>query len=142
MAQKQQAPTPSETEALRRRIDHWRRTRKKLSPMPEELWRQAVSLAGRYGLGPVARGLRVDYGTLKIRYDQSSSAGSETGSETGSPAGGDFVEIALPPLPEIPEGPVTVELSAPDGAKLTVHLTGSAAPTVMGLADAFWRRGA
>lgn len=138
MAQKQQAPTPPEIEALRRRIDHWRRTRKKITPMPEELWSEAVSLARRYGLGSVARGLRVDYGTLRIRYDQSSSEDSEP----HSPSSSDFVEIDWPPVQSSTDAPVTVELSAPDGAKLTVRLSGQVSSTVMDLADAFWRRGA
>jgi hypothetical protein len=141
MAQKQKAPTPPDIKALRHRIDHWRHTRKKITPMPEELWTEAVSLARRYGLGPVARGLRVDYGTLKIRYDLSSGAADQD-SEPRSPGSSGFVEIDWPPVQRSTDAPVTVELSAPDGAKLTVLLSGPAASTVMDLAEAFWRRGA
>lgn len=139
MPRKQPAPPPPEIEALQRRVVHWRRTRRQFSPMPEELWREAVSLAARYGLGPVARGLGVDYGTLKRRFNQSSPG--STSERQSSPAE-EFVEIALPALSKSPEAMVTVELSAPDGSKLTVHLSGSAGPTVLDLAAAFWRRGA
>ena len=138
MPRKQPAPTPPEIEALQRRVVHWRSTRKQFSPMPEELWREAISLAARYGLGRVARGLGVDYGTLKSRYNQA----SRTEAEPSSSGEAEFVELALPRLPKSAEAPVTVELAAPDGSKLTVHLSGSAGPTVLDLVDAFWRRGA
>jgi hypothetical protein len=35
--------------------------------MPEELWREAVALAGVHGMTPTVRALRVDYGGLKKR---------------------------------------------------------------------------
>ena len=138
MAPKQLTPALSDLAARRRRIDHWRSTREQFSPMPEELWREAVSLAARYGLGRVARSLGVDYGTLKSRYNQA----SRTEAEPSSSGAAEFVELALPRLPKSAEAPVTVELAAPDGSKLTVHLSGSAGPTVLDLVDAFWRRGA
>jgi len=80
----------------------------------------------------------VDYGTLKSRYNQA----SRTEAEPSSSGAAEFVELALPRLPKSAEAPVTVELAAPDGSKLTVHLSGSAGPTVLDLVDAFWRRGA
>lgn len=136
MAQKQQTPTHQDIVALRNRIDQWRQNRTKNSPMPEELWRQAVALARQQGLGPVSRGLRVDYGKLKIRYDQ--LADHDSGPIPTFSDG--FVEIDRAHLASPNDTTVTLELSAPDGAKLVVRLNGREPVDLLGLAQAFWRR--
>ena len=52
---------------LRRRIERWRGTRVKRSPMPPELWTAATELARELGVYRVARELGVGYGSLKER---------------------------------------------------------------------------
>ena len=52
---------------LRRRIERWRWTRAKRSPMPPELWQAATELARELGAARVARALGVGYGALKDR---------------------------------------------------------------------------
>ena len=47
---------------LRRRIERWRWTRAKRSPMPPELWMAATDLARELGAYRVARELGVGYG--------------------------------------------------------------------------------
>jgi len=45
MAAKRGAALPAEVKGVRKRIEHRRRTRRKRSAMPEELWNAAASLA-------------------------------------------------------------------------------------------------
>ena len=45
MGSRRQPPLPPEIIEAERRVERWRRTREKRSPMPEELWGQAVELA-------------------------------------------------------------------------------------------------
>ena len=52
---------------LRWRIERWRGTRVKRSPMPAELWRTATELARELGTSRVARELGLGYESLKDR---------------------------------------------------------------------------
>ena len=63
---------------LRRRIERWRGTRVKRSPMPPELWRAATELARELGVYRVAREVGVGYESLKDRLAApASGAGAE-----------------------------------------------------------------
>ena len=53
--------------ATARRIAKWRKTRRGRAQMPEELWREAVTLARAHGMMPTVRALQLDYGRLKKR---------------------------------------------------------------------------
>ncbi len=120
------------------RIEKWRKTRKKRSPMPEPLWDTAVELAQSDGVYRIARMLRLNYQTLKCRVAIASSA---TSHRTKAGAARGFVELssALAVAPP-PFGPV-LELSDGDGAKLTIRLPAEPALDVERLAEAFLRRG-
>ena len=50
---------------LRASIQEWRRSRKTLGTMPENLWTSAARLAREFGVGEIARALKIDYGKLK-----------------------------------------------------------------------------
>jgi hypothetical protein len=67
MSRKATSPARLTADALRRRIQEWRTTRRRGTAMPEELWTAAGALARRRGIAAVARMLGVDYGTLKRR---------------------------------------------------------------------------
>ena len=60
---------------LRRRIERWRWTRAKRSPMPPELWMAATELARELGACRVARELGVGYGSLKDRVGAQGKTG-------------------------------------------------------------------
>lgn len=120
-------------EKLEDRIEHWRRTRKKRSPMPESLWEAAARAAREQGVYAVARGLGLNYENLKKRAGRISK--DRTG-EMGGSSG--FVELAGSQLIGAPD--VVVELADGDGAKLTMRLTGCGGLDVRGLAQAFWNR--
>ena len=105
---------------VRERIDRWRATRTKRSPMPAPLWDAAVRLAQTHGIYPIARRLPVNYESLQSRV-----GGAHGGSEpkAAKPAAPRFVELTgaqlLASLVSI--GPV-VEVSDARGDRLTVRL--------------------
>lgn len=127
---------PAEAGKLKERIEEWRRTRERQGPMPEELWAETVSLAESHGVYRIARAVGVNYGSLKWRVGRSGDVGRET-----PKAAGGFVEVNAMQLvgPGV-EPTATVELTACDGAKLTVRLRACGAVDLTKLADAFWRR--
>ncbi len=122
---------------VRARIERWRQTRAKRSPMPEALWDAAVELAGSEGLYAVARGLQVNYQSLKARVADASVTSRRA---TARPQG--FVELSAPlPLGAPPPvGPV-VEFSDGQGAKLTIRLPAEGGVDVERLAVCWLRRG-
>lgn len=65
MRSKEEAARISGLDATARRIAEWRKTRRVGARMPEELWREAVELAGVHGVMPTVRALQIDYGRLK-----------------------------------------------------------------------------
>lgn len=63
--------TAADLEAIRARIDQWRRTRTKRAAMPEDLWLAATALGQRLGVHPVSQRLRLNYDRLKLRVAES-----------------------------------------------------------------------
>ena len=125
-------PVPTRLEAVRRRFERWRRTRKGHSRIPAPLWTAAVKLAEAYGLCRTARTLGLDYSALK-RHVASAGPGDSPGArmagakttrartaaqETASA----FVELLPSERAGSPE--CIVELEDPRGAKMRIHLTG------------------
>lgn len=127
----------AEVKEVQRQITHWRKTRRKRSPMPPALWDAAVSLARRHGIYAIARALRVSYETLKRRVEQPPRNGS-----LGRLEATGFVEVPAAQLVSSSEPSETVvEITAPDGARLVVRLPdGAHNLDVLCLADTFWRR--
>jgi hypothetical protein len=115
---------------VRQRIETWRRTRVRRGRMPEELWRAAMALAREYGVYAVARGLGVNYDSLKARVGGAAK-------RDGAPVSG-FVELS-PGLSmgALPAGSV-LELVGAGGEKLTIRLAGSGEVDVADLCRDFW----
>ena len=115
---------------VRRRIDVWRWTRLKRSPMPEELWAQAARLAQRLGVWRVARDLGLCYESLKRRVEEKASR--------KEPGAVRFVEVQGADLIGVASGDGTVvELHATDGTRMRVRLGGGAQVDIMALVAAF-----
>lgn len=116
---------------LRRRIERWRWTRTKRSPMPADLWMAATELARELGASRVARELGVGYGALKERL------GADR--ENGARAAEAFV--ALDGAALFSAAPATVrsevELSDASGAKMVIRLGADQAVDVAALLAAF-----
>ncbi len=127
-------PSSTQPRSVRARIERWRATRTKRSPMPERLWDAAVELAQAEGIYPIARALAVNYQTLKCRVAMASNGNSRT------PAG--FVELTpMPANGSVPRGEMVLELSSGGGATLTIRLPSERELDVERLAEAFLRRG-
>ncbi len=89
MSEKPSADLPSDLSAVHREINQWRRCRRhRREQMPEVLWRRAADLAGKYGLNPTARSLKLNYSSLKKRLAEAAS-----GETAPAPAQPDFIEI-------------------------------------------------
>ncbi len=137
MKRDERRPVTAEVEGVRQRIEHWRRTRRKRTAMPEELWAAAVGLAEKHSVYRIARALRLDYSTLKLRVVQAELTDNNEATPLVS-----FVEFEPDQLMGGGEHSGGVaELSAADGARMTIRWA-EQQMDVVGLAEAFWRRGA
>ena len=134
MSARKKRDLPTRLDAVRRRFERWRRTRKVRSPIPEPLWISAVRMADMYGLHRTAKTLRVNYYSLKKRAQREATVAA--GMPEKDPAT-TFVELA-PPV-EAGSCEWTLELEAPSGAKMRVHLKGGVAPDLPALSRSFWR---
>jgi hypothetical protein len=79
---------PAGVKLLRKRIDYWRRTRDRRTPMPADLWDEALGLARAGRAYAVARALGVNFEGLRRRMAEAASRGS------GASAPGAFVELS------------------------------------------------
>ena len=134
MGRKKRGVLPREVKQLRTRIERWRRRRLKRSPMPAQLWDEAVSLARRQGNYRIATELGLNYDNLKKRIETAQEKGGKGTSGVVEVDGGQLFgafELAR----------TAVEISDAGGAKLVIRLSGREELDVVGLAEAFWRRG-
>ena len=117
---------------LRHQLDRWRRSQAGATRLPAALWTSAATLASTHGVGQVARTLRLDYNQLKRQVPQAPAHWVPIAPPS-------FVELAPRALFSPASAVCRIELSDPAGAKMTVDLPCDPA-TVVGLAQAFWRR--
>lgn len=111
------------------RIEHWRRTRRCRTAMPEELWIAAARVARTAGLNATARALRLDYYCLKARM-----------SKVLSPSAKAVTFVEIPASAPAAAAPVEflVECERPDGGRMRARL-----PSLESLAivsESFWRK--
>jgi len=116
---------------LRHQLDRWRQCQSGTIRLPQALWTSAATLALTHGVGPVARTLRLDYNKLKRQVAPPAPAVPLV------PAS--FVE--LQPREWMPQAATLcrIEISDRVGAMMTLELPCDPA-TVVGVAQAFWRR--
>jgi hypothetical protein len=156
---------PARLERVRQRFERWRRTRQVGARIPEALWVSAVKAAGRYGVHRTARALSVDYYALKRRVEgrapaakrvtakpaaknratrqrvprSRSKRASAIATATGPMAAAGEAFLELPPPAWSGCGECSVELEAPRGAKMRVHLKGFPMPDLAALSRSFWK---
>jgi len=119
---------------LRHQLDSWRQSQSACPRLPEALWQSAATLVGTHGVGCVARTLRLDYRQLKRRLTEAPGIAAPP---NPPPA---FVEVQLDEGLRSAARLCRLEFCDPTGRKMTVDLP-CEAPAVLGLAQAFWRRG-
>ena len=145
---------PARQEIVQRRFEHWRRTRRVLSRVPEPLWSAAVEMAGTCGISHTAKTLRVNYNALRKRVEcQAAAAPCRPEENTadqrrpmpttaahrcpiGAPSVPAFLELAPPT--RVGSCQCTMALEDDSGAKMRVHLQSTAAPDLAALSRSFW----
>jgi len=101
--------------------------------MPEELWDAAVALAHEHGVWRIARALRVRYDSLRSRLAE---AAPEVGAEPAVESG--FVDLgSMLCGARSDSGATTVELSRPDGARLSLRFASRVDIDLQSLVTAF-----
>jgi hypothetical protein len=110
------ARSDARIEKVGRELAEWRRSHRPPTPLPEQLWHQAVELAGEHGAYKVARALRLDYAVLKRRLGKSAwEVPSSNGDSVAT-----FVEVIAPFSGSI--GECELEVDAPGGGRMRVVL--------------------
>ena len=118
-------------EAVRQRFADWRQTRRPSSPIPEELWGEAVALARTHGVNRTAQALHLSYASLKQRLEASVHA-EPAAAAALKPT---FVEMISPISAGLAE--CTVEWERPGEAILRIHLKSARWPEVEALTRLF-----
>lgn len=129
---------PVRVRKIRERIALWRGTREKRTAMPAGLWSEAVALAQREGTFATARALGVNFESLARRVAEARAGSGESASHASA-----FVELSGAQLlgAAAAAGSV-VEICSGDGMRLTIRLGGGTPLDVVGVVQAFSRRGA
>ena len=123
-------------EEARRRLEAWRKSRRRGKRIPAPLWALAAALARTHGVSPVSQRLGLDYNGLKRRAE---ALRTPRRSRLKPPPG--FVELPL--IGQLGHGPnCAVELARSEGAKMTIRWECKEGLDLVGLAEAFWRSGA
>lgn len=115
---------PPRIEAVRRRFEHWRRTRVRRSCIPDPLWVAAVKLCTTYGIHRTAQTLRLNADSLKKRVVLADGKSS-----TGRDESATFVELA--PSDPSCASECLIELEHPRGVKMRIRLTGRQSPEIV-----------
>lgn len=120
---------PSEVLGLLKRIEHWRQSRTKKSPMPEVLWTEAANLGRAYGVSLVSRHLKLDFHGLKRRV--------VAGEDGASAESRGFVELRCTDIPGVPThggGFVTeMEICRPGEVTIRLRQTGPSGIDMVGV---------
>jgi hypothetical protein len=126
MSARKRSEVPASLSRLGQRFAAWRKTRVLGERIPESLWDSAAKLAAEHGLNRTARVLRLDYYSLKKRFD-SATAVAESST---------FFELPSSSLSIASE--CVVELEDTAGSRMRVHVKGQNLPDVLALSRSFW----
>jgi hypothetical protein len=123
---------PVEIERARVRFARWRRNRKKVTRIPDQLWDAAVEAARRYGVNPTALALGLDYNHLKERTRSGSRSSRREKAKSPS-----FMELIVPPEAHH-SSECTVEVENARGAKMKIVLQNVAMQDLGSWIERFW----
>ena len=115
-------------EEVQDRFKIWRKTRKKRTAIPKNLWQATIELTQYYSINTVSKALGLSYTDLKKRTEA-----SRTG-VCPSPPMTTFVELDLK---ETISGRCVVEMDTPGGARLKMDFMGTVGIDLLKLAKAF-----
>jgi hypothetical protein len=109
---------PVEIKRARLGFERWRKSRKKVTRIPDRLWDAAVNAARLHGVNPTAMALGLDYNHLKARTQSTSRSRRTRREKAKSPS---FMELIVPSEARHFQE-CTVELENERGAKMKIHL--------------------
>ena len=123
--------SPDRLSAVRRQFERWRKSRRRGTRIPEDLWQAAADVGRQVGVSKTAQVLGLDYYALRRRTEMVLEARPV---REAPPAGG-FLEIPLcaPPSPEC-----VFEIEDARGARLRVELKGATSAHLETLARTIW----
>ena len=110
----------------------WRRNRRGLERIPEELWLEAASVAKGHGVYRVSRRLGLDYNILKRRTEESNTRSPRQDSAC------QFVEIDMNWAPTM--NGCLIELEGGCGERMTIRLPRADPADVQGWMTTFLAR--
>ena len=116
---------------IQSQFEHWRATRQRRGPIPDELWKAAIELTKQHSVYKVARLLRLDYSCLKKKGMVSPIAVATP----EKPQVTSFIE--LPPISQHYCEPCHIELKRPDGTQMQIQLSSLPDTDLPGLIKAF-----
>ena len=122
--------TKPEIEKVLERFEEWRKTRKRGTKIPEDLWAAAVKLADTYSLTEICQWLKVEFNHLKKRVEHSQAIVQNSSA--------DFVELNLSRIVSGPE--YVIEVERPDGARMRISVKGAVDTGLIEAAKTFWSR--
>jgi hypothetical protein len=134
MRTKKPAKLPAALSAASKQFDRWRKRHRSRQRLPQELWRQAATLARKYGLNPTARALGLNYHSLKRHL-----AKTNPPKEILTQAAPDFIEL-LPGAMTPGAVECTLEWAESNGAMVRMHLQGASLPELASLVHVFRSR--
>ena len=133
-SRKPRVPNPVQPRsALRSELNAWRSTRSVGQRIPEPLWKAAAELARVDGVGPIAAALKLNY------YDLQRRLGVPTRPRKPRAKPSPFVELPASSTFNRSVDPGTVELTRPNGSRLTLRLPTARARDLLPLVHAFLR---
>jgi hypothetical protein len=121
---------------LRRELDSWRKSQPGRASVPEEVWELAEALARTHGVSRVSRTLRLSFYKLRRRVQVQ----VPTLLPSGAPVPSGFIELAPMAGPGVSGGACVIELYDARQSRMTIRLSGEGS-ALLGLVEAFWRRG-
>ena len=108
---------PREIEEARRRFARWRKRRKKITRIPDQLWDAVVHAARLHGINSTSIALGLDYNHLKQRMRSTARAAAKAEPRKSA----SFLELIVPPESRH-RRECTIELENARGAKMKIHL--------------------
>ncbi|MCP4896574.1 MAG: hypothetical protein GY906_06315 [bacterium] len=125
---KRTAAESRQVERARKKFEAWRRSRSRISPIPDELWESAVVAAKEVGINRTSRALGLEYYALKKRVMASPGRPPMEASR--------FIEFESSAPPFFTEW--AVEMDNGRGGCLRVAVRSPSGPDVVALSRTFW----
>ena len=117
-------------EEVQNRFRIWRKSRKKRTSIPRDLWQAAIELTQYYSINIVSKALGLSYTDLKRRIKASRTDVCSSPSEVAT-----FVELDLK---ETIPGRCVIEIDTPRGDRLKMDFMGKVGIDLLKLAKVFW----